>query len=163
MVQHQDPRKGYEMNKLEIATQAELFLNGDTLFGYNSKRAVLFAVAVGDNGTATLTEITSNGDVYELLESKKAIEGLAINEQVCLATCGWAAPVDDDGDDEIAPSQHPKKRRVRLCIFVNDEGVASVLRFQDDEDNPITDDGNAEGSLADAVSTLRKHARKKKK
>jgi hypothetical protein len=43
---------------------------------------------------------------------------------------------------------------VRLFIVASRKGVASVLRFRDDPENPITDDGQARGSLADAVQQL---------
>ena len=82
-------------------------------------------------------------------------------------TCGWAAPISrqdhddhDDHDDhettddEVPPSQHPQRRRVRLVVVVCDDGVASVLRFADTPDDIVTDAGSARGSLADAVNNL---------
>ncbi|CAB4541186.1 unannotated protein [freshwater metagenome] len=80
-------------------------------------------------------------------------------------TCGWAAPLnreeqdgetrsDDETADEVPPSQHPLRRRVRLVVAVCDKGVASVLRFADTPNDIVTDAGAARGSLADAVKDL---------
>jgi hypothetical protein len=148
------------MNKLEVAERAERALN-EMEYGYEMKRAVLFAVVSSPNEAVTLTEITSNGDVYDLLNDKVSIKALADHDQVLVATCGWAAPVDDDdeNDADLPPSVHPKRRRVRLACFLNDEGVTSVLRFGDTPDETVTDEGSARGSLADALEKLRKKAR----
>jgi len=154
--------RGSEMNKLEIAERAEKVLNEEMEYGYESKQAVLFAVVSSPNGVITLSQISQNGDVYELLSDKASVKALADYDQVLVATCGWASPVEQDGDDEIAPSEHPKRRRVRLACFLNDEGVASVLRFSDTPDETVTDEGNARGSLADALEKLRKKARRTK-
>ena len=83
-------------------------------------------------------------------------------------TCGWAAPIDHDElatgltetetetetSEDIPPSQHPLRRRVRLVVAVCDKGVASVLRFADTPNDIVTDAGAARGSLADAVKDL---------
>lgn len=149
--------------QMEVAERAEKVLNDEINYGYDSKQAVLFAVVSSLNDTITLTEISKNGDVYELLNDKASVKALADYDQVLVATCGWAAPVGDDADDEIAPSVHPKRRRVRLACFLCDDGVASVLRFSDTPDETVTDEGNARGSLADALEKLRKKARRNKK
>jgi len=148
--------------QMEVAERAEKVLNDEIKYGYDSKRAVLFAVLSSTNGVITLSQISENGDVYELLRDKESVTALAKHDQVLVATCGWAAPVENDGDDEIAPSVHPKRRRVRLACFLSDDGVASVMRFSDTPDETVTDEGNAKGSLADALETLRKKARRKK-
>jgi len=155
--------RGNEMsNKLEIAERAEKVLNSEIGYGYEHKRAVLFAVLSSPNEVITLSQISENGDVYELLKDKESVKALAEHDQVLVATCGWAAPVNSDEGDEIAPSLHPDRRRVRLACFLCDDGVASVLRFSDTPDETVTDEGNARGSLADALEQLRKKARRKK-
>ena len=72
-------------------------------------------------------------------------------------TCGWAAPIrdeDDDNETSVPPSQHPERRRVRLVVVVGDCGVGSVLRFADTPNDVVTDAGAARGSLADAVTNM---------
>jgi len=145
-----------------IATQVEeqvseiLKLRGS----FDTKRAELYALTFDTNGGVSVELITSNGDVYELIDSaieNKSTEGL---DGVAVLTCGWAAPLpkgetaDDDDDDRVPPSQHPERRRVRLVICANREGVASVLRFQDTPNEITTDEGSAKGSLADAILAL---------
>jgi hypothetical protein len=67
-------------------------------------------------------------------------------------TCGWAAPLaDDDENTEVAPSKHPKRRRVRLVLVTDGISITSVLRFSDTQDETMTDEGQAIGSLADAL------------
>lgn len=141
-----------------IATQVEeqvseiLKLRGS----FDTKRAELYALTFDTNGAVSVELITSNGDVYDLIDSAiedKSTEGL---DGIAVLTCGWAAPLPkaDDDDDHVAPSQHPERRRVRLVICANREGVASVLRFQDTPDEITTDEGSAKGSLADAILAL---------
>jgi hypothetical protein len=94
--------------------------------------------------------------VYELLESPTSAIVRMFDAAVVL-TCGWAAPLNEDDDEDessVAPSQHPKRRRVRLVVVVGDGGVGSVLRFADTPDDIVTDAGVAQGSLADAVTNL---------
>ena len=143
-----------------IATQVEeqvseiLKLRGS----FDTKRAELYALTFDTNGAVSVELITSNGDVYDLIDNaidNKSTEGL---DGVAVLTCGWAAPLPKgetaDDDDRVAPSQHPERRRVRLVICANREGVASVLRFQDTPDEITTDEGSAKGSLADAILAL---------
>ena len=59
-------------------------------------------------------------------------------------------------DSDIPPSQHKKRRRIRLAVGASVTGVASVLRFQDNPNEIVTDENKAKGSLADAVWDLLK-------
>jgi hypothetical protein len=127
-------------------------------FSPDEKEAHLLAV-YGDDpaeiNDATVVKALSHGDVYELLESPFATVTASMADLVAIVTCGWAAPITSDEDtSELAPSQHPERRRVRLVVCATREHTASVLRFSDDWDNPITDEGHARGSLADAVRSL---------
>jgi len=103
-----------------------------------------------------LAQVAEHGDVYDLLESDIARSTAQFADAITLVTCGWASPIDnsEDEDNQVAPSQHPERRRVRLVVTATREHTASVLRFSDDWDNPITDEGHARGSLADAVRDL---------
>ena len=95
--------------------------------------------------------ISQHPDVYDLLEDANNREKALAYPHVAVVTAGWAAPLNADGEVEGAPSAHPMRRRVRLVVVANAEGVASVLRFQDDSDNTVLDPGQATGSLADAI------------
>lgn len=100
-------------------------------------------------------------DIYYLLdEVSNRLSLIKGYESFSVLTSGWAAPIDDDYDlDEpneiIPPSEHPKRRRVRLVVTADDAGVASVLRFSDNPEEIVVDSGLAKGSLADAIDNLR--------
>ena len=104
-----------------------------------------------------------NADVYELLKSSETLKIVKNNEFFTILTCGWAAPISEV--DDCAPSESPNRRRVRLVVGGNISGVASVLRFQDEPNETIVDEGGARGTLADAVQKLvdrkKKHEIKK--
>lgn len=137
------------MKAIDLATEVEQRLN-DTQIGYETKQALLYSVTQYGEYTVEAT----HGDVYELLESDDSVAVAKASDFIALVTCGWASPITDDDDEEVAPSQHPKRRRVRLFVLASRQGVASVLRFSDEPDSIVTDEGQATGSLADAVHTL---------
>jgi hypothetical protein len=85
--------------------------------------------------------------VYELLEQPKE----EAFDYFGVVTTGWAAPLNEDGGIDSAPSEHAERRRVRLMVVASREDVVSVLRFKDEPDAIITDEGKATGSLADAI------------
>jgi hypothetical protein len=123
------------------------------------KRAHLIAVYGNDPmlvTTDTLVKVDEHEDVYDLLASPFAQATAKLADAIAVVTCGWASPIDHDHDEDeqVAPSQHPQRRRVRLVVLATREHTASVLRFSDDWDSPITDEGQARGSLADAVRNL---------
>ncbi len=135
-----------------------------SLDGFDLKRARLYGVAVVDHegialnadGALRITFLAEHGDVYELLDAPTSAIARMFDAAVVL-TCGWAAPVhDEDEETEFTgpPSEHPKRRRVRLVVAVCDDGVGSVLRFADSPEEVISDPGAARGSLADAVTNL---------
>jgi len=66
-------------------------------------------------------------------------------------TCGWAVPIEDASGAERAPSEHPRRRRVRLVAVVNrSQEVAAALAFQDDIADVQTNDTGME-VLAEAL------------
>jgi hypothetical protein len=100
--------------------------------------------------------ISENSDIYDLLESDEVATQLDESDlAVLVVTTGWASPRTNDDEDDVRPSEHPKRRRVRLSIYANRLGeVASIIRFEDDPNEITTDEGKATGSLADAISAL---------
>jgi hypothetical protein len=91
-------------------------------------------------------------NVYDLLDS--AAGAIArLYDAAVLVTTGWAAPFGPEGRVVGRPSSHPERRRIRLVVAVDDDGVSSVLRFADDPDRPV-DPGAGEGMLADALADL---------
>ena len=128
---------------------------------FDLKRALIMRVTDGLFGVE-LSDQHAHGDVYDLLESDDAIDLARKAEWVALVTCGWAAPVADGDDDAdgVPPSAHPKRRRVRLVVLASRTEVVSVLRFGDNPDETIIDEGTAKGSLADAIQALMRDSKK---
>jgi len=146
---------------IDLATCVEASLHS-SLDGFDLPRARLYGVSIADadgvrtneDGALRISFLAEHGDVYELLEAPTSAVSRLFDAAVVL-TCGWAAPTDgDEPADGVPPSQHPRRRRVRLVVCVCDDGVASVLRFADAPDDVVTDTGSARGSLADAVNKL---------
>lgn len=107
--------------------------------------AILFGVT--ENGETF--ELGRHPDVYVLLDREYPNTGLS---GIGVQTCGWAAPLNENGEAVGAPSDHPERRRVALVTVVTMDGMASALSFEDDPENPVMDMGEATGSLADAIS-----------
>lgn len=117
-------------------------LPGARLYGINTGDAVESAPAP--------CLLAQHPDVYALLESPTS--GLArMFDAAAIVTTGWAAPLDENGEVQGAPSEHAQRRRVRLVVLVANSGVASVLRFADEPHDVVTDPGSATGSLAEAI------------
>lgn len=144
------------MDTVQVAEQVEsklhdLLMEADSTHPYDLSGARLYGVSFGNMGEVVINFITQHQDVYDLLSDGQNALVASGFTYTLVATTGWAAPISDTGEVEGAPSLHPNRRRVRLAVVANRESVASVLRFQDEPDSPITDPGQATGSLADAI------------
>lgn len=136
-----------------VATSAEGIIHTQKL-GFSIGEAQLLAIECLSDGNASVQNITtvgSNRDVYDLLEGDDVAQVLDTHSYLGIITCGWAAPITKNKELKKAPSKHPDRRRVRLMLVANKSEVFSVLRFEDNPDEVITDDGKATGSLADAL------------
>lgn len=112
--------------------------------------AKIFAIEVG----GTLRTIVTGQDIYDAFDEASEMKLLATDVAIGCETVGWAAPVkNDDNAGEIVPSKHPERRRCRLVAVVTRQyEVASALGFADDpEEEIVTDEGTAKGTLADAL------------
>jgi hypothetical protein len=132
------------MKIVEIAETAEACIND--MFSFEIPKAHLYGVTVAD-GQTSIKLLSTHADVYELLEQPKE----EAFDYFGVVTTGWAAPLNADGEVDGKPSEHAQRRRVRLMVVASREDVVSVLRFADEPDEIITDEGNAVGSLADAI------------
>jgi hypothetical protein len=146
----------------DIATEAELFVH-DFLGAFTNEQDNLnmseahLLVVRNENGGVTVEPVSSNPDVYDLIEETIAETPFSVRSSDILAivTSGWAAPLGANGEVEGAPSQHSQRRRVRLCAFVrrSDLTMTSIIRFGDTDEVSI-DEGTATGSLAEAMLSL---------
>ena len=134
-----------EMSMVEIVTA----LASDNLnkAPSESNKTARVAPVMFTNGQPVLVldAEQSGPDIYDLLDSLKPE---SVVNYYAVITTGWAAPLNDDGDTGgIAPSQHPQRKRVELmCIVSRDAQMASAMTMEGDDDI-ITDDGKATGSL----------------
>jgi len=144
--------KTVDDNSLEIITQN---INKAVGIDFNKGKAIAYGVLVNDDLNVQLEQIGSNGDIYDMLNDNPAIAIQVKNyDFITIESCGWAAPIKDgnDEDNDLAPSQHPQKRRVRLLVSANTSlQFGSSITFNDDLDNPVYDYGNARGALAEAI------------
>jgi hypothetical protein len=111
---------------------------------FNKKRAELYGVTEQEQ----FVKIAWALDVYDLLDASYNFENFV---GMSIHTTGWAAPLNEDGDIDSAPSEHPERKRVSLITTITAEGTGSALAFTDEEEI-ITDPGSASGALADAMA-----------
>lgn len=121
---------------LSVTTDNAFEMSGARVYGVRNGEIILLA---------------EHADIYDLLADDDVRDEAKTYEYTTVVTTGWAAPLGANGEVEGAPSEHRERRRVRLSIIANADGVASVLRFADDPDNVIIDEGSATGSLNDAI------------
>lgn len=105
------------------------------------------------NPTGEMTCRKLYGDVYDLLDSPETLTAIKGEEFFGVLTSGWAAPIEEC-DEDTPPSKAKERRRVRLFVSATEDGAISVLRFKDNPDETVIDEGTAKGSLADAVLDL---------
>ncbi len=122
---------------------------------FNKGKAIAYGVLVNDDLNVQIEQIGSNGDIYDMLNYNSSLVSQVKNyDFITFETCGWAAPIKDGkvDDNDLPPSQHPEKRRVRLLVSANTSlQFGSSISFSDDLENPVYDYGNARGALAEAI------------
>lgn len=142
-----------------IADRLELLYEGKThpVFGNPFKLPMCTLYGVNITSTGQLVDVEqldAKPDVYDLLSTPASLRNQDNHTSYttwALVTTGWAAPLPADGNIDGAPSDHPERRRVRLVITANMDGVASVVRFEESPLDTMVDPGQATGSLNDAV------------
>ena len=141
------------LEKAKLADEKIFEQLGDETFSISKAR--FYSVEVEENGDLHTVIQYEHGDIYELLESADAHRVAKKSKNILIVTCGWAAPRPENGndDDEVAPSEHPERRRVMLSVIAGDEGMLSTIRFSD-SDETYVDEGTAQGSLAFAIANL---------
>jgi hypothetical protein len=123
---------------------------------FNLDGAQLYGVTVDNDDSVSLVMIDSDCDVYDLLSTPASVRDAVFNTYA-LVTTGWAAPLNN-GEIDGPPSEHEMRRRVRLAVVANaDNAVCTVLRFEDEPEETVLDEGQATGSLASAVSRFVTH------
>lgn len=125
----------------EIATTIEEMVNKIPSNDPFSTEATLFGC--DEDGAYILA---SGDNPYDVLaDTPKPKQVIA----VALLVSGWASPYD--GDDEVRPSQHPERIRIRLVTAIGNDGMSTIMR-RADKPNEIEDlGGDGTGALRDAL------------
>ena len=88
-------------------------------------------------------------DPYRLLRRTRHHRSVGA---ACLVASGWCAPFTfDDEIRAMAPSDHPRRRRVRLCSAISAAGIASVLRHEDEPESALVLENRGMGDLPDVL------------
>ena len=133
------------MKSAELLAQDQLQFSLDNDSDcFDKKRAELYGITDQEQFVRLAWAL----DVYDLLEPSYNFEDFV---GVSVYTTGWASPLNEDGEVDCSPSEHPERRRVALVTTITSEGRGSALAFTDEEEI-ITDPGTASGSLADAIA-----------
>ena len=101
--------------------------------------------AVKSDNTFHLLDV--HPDVYDLLHCEFNLNSY---NGIIIHTTGWAAPLNEDGNVDTAPSEHSLRRRVALATCVTNSSSGSALSFSDTSEI-VMDPGSATGSLAESL------------
>ena len=137
------------MNTTTTAEALAARIAGNDPDPYHMASAELYAVdEIGD-----AVKIDQHPNVYGLIaENVGEIPDHAT--AVVVVTTGWAAPLNENGEVEGAPSEHAQRERVRLSVYVpRDAAPVSVVMFASGRET-VTDENHATGTLADAIAEM---------
>lgn len=130
---------------LELATR-QVF--ADTMNMRDAKKATLVGIRFADNQIIS-EKISDNSDVYNLIsEIPMFAQSVSNYDMLSILTAGWAAPVNNDEDDNIPPSEHKDRRRVRIAMVGNTSTqYSAIMAFDDQTDEPIYLENEGAGAL----------------
>ena len=141
----------------EIAKRVESQIHDD--LGFDMDEAVLYGITL-TNGGPVVNRMDSSDDIYGMLEGEGAKFSTLVHDCIAIVTTGWASPVppvdeDDDGiDGAIAMLMATfLRRRIRVAIIAKPGDSVGVLRFADEPDEVIVEEGHS-GQLHDAIEAL---------
>jgi hypothetical protein len=102
-----------------------------------------------NNDVINHLQINKSKDIYDVIEKISNDSSGLIWDAIAVTTQGWAAPIKQDEDENIPPSQHPNRTRVFLvCIITNERDIHSVIKLDGEE---AVYDNSGTGALADAL------------
>lgn len=120
--------------------------------------ALLFGVETFNGEPPLIVPLSKNKDVYDMLYSEEVAAMLTPYTKFSIVTCGWAAPIQGNEKDEIRPSEHEERKRIRIMAFYQDGKISAALHFEG-EDEVIYEEGNTSGDLKEAIFDLYVHSR----
>jgi len=140
-----------EAEKLESLTK-EIYNLADEM--RSEKKTQLVGVKLIETNVVC-EKITEYSDIYEMLNaSSQHSEKFEGYDLIAVLTAGWAAPNNNDEYNNLPPSEHPERRRVKLAMVgYTAEQTASVLSF-DDTQELIYSSGEGQGALQEAFEAM---------
>lgn len=144
--------KQLEANKLEEITR-NIYESTDNM--RSDKKTQLVGVKLIESKTVVCEKITDYGDIYEMLQASSShSEKFEGYDLIAVLTAGWAAPVNNDEDDNIAPSEHKDRRRVKLALVgYTSKQTASIIAFDGDPEY-VYSAGDGKGALQEAFEEM---------
>lgn len=144
--------KQLEADKLEKITR-NVYDSTDNM--RSDKKTQLVGVKLTEGETIVCEKITDYGDIYEMLEaSSNHAEKFEDYDLIAVLTAGWAAPVRNDENDNVAPSEHKDRRRVKLALVAyTAEQTASLISFDGDPEY-VYSSGEGQGALQEAFEKM---------
>lgn len=138
-------KKNTTSEVLELATR-QVF--ADTMNMRDAKKATLVGIRLVDNQIIS-EKISDNNDVYNLIsEIPMFAKSVSNYDMLSILTAGWAAPVNNDQDDNIPPSEHKDRRRVRIAMVGNTSTqYSAIMAFDDQTDEPMYLENEGAGAL----------------
>lgn len=138
-------KKNTTSEVLELATR-QVF--ADTMNMRDAKKATLVGIRLVDNQIIS-EKISDNNDVYNLIsEIPMFAKSVSNYDMLSILTAGWAAPVNNDQDDNIPPSEHKDRRRVRIAMVGNTSTqYSAIMAFDDQADEPMYLENEGAGAL----------------
>ena len=135
----------------------------DATVGFHLPAARLYGVVINDafgltaehaeDGAARSSFLGEHRNAYALLDGSLGVLARSF-DAAAIVTCGWAAPMLEDGTMTHRPSRHPTRRRVRVVGLVCDVGIATVLRFEDDPTQPVSLPDGAIGDMVESLASM---------
>lgn len=110
---------------------------------------------IDDESVVACEKITEYTDIYEMLEtSSHHAEKFEGYDLIAVLTAGWAAPANDDEHSDLAPSEHPERKRVKLALIAyTAEQTASIMSFTGDPEY-IYSSNHGKGQLQEAFEEM---------
>ena len=121
--------------------------NMSYLYGLEDKQSYV-------SGAAQLLD--TKKDIYDMLEDDSTKAYTAMYDILAFFIWGWGAPLPDDNNLDVPPSQHPDKIRIFLAMFSYSDGnIVSVLKHCDDKTQKLQFQyGEQQGGLYDVLKSL---------
>jgi len=138
---------------LAIAKAVDLLVHDDLADPFFLDQARLY-VANDDGTLMNFAVLDEDENPYRLLMRTRHHQPLHAG---CLVVTGWCAPMSNGEPaarvDNVRPSEHPERQRVRVSVAITKDGIASVMRQSDDPHTVCEMPTRGVGDLPDVLES----------